>query len=192
MKRLLAGAAIAVCALGMTSRAEAMEVFVEGALGAALDSDVDVDGGSETAQGGPAGFVAIGLADVIGNVDVRLEYMTTDRDYENSFFAQQQTSAIMLNATVDAPVGPFELYGGGGVGIIEVEFHGMPGFYSGVDGGESVFGWQIVGGARIPILSTPFSAFAEGRYQAASDATIDGIDVEYNSLSVVGGVRWTF
>jgi hypothetical protein len=191
MKRLFAGAAIAACVLGMSGRAEAMDVFVEGGLGAAFGSDVDVDGTSQSTDGGPAAFVAIGLADVVGTLDVRLEYMTTDREYDVSF-AQLQSSAIMLNATLDAPVGPFELYGGGGLGMIEVEFHGMPGFFNTVQGGESVFGWQVVGGARMRILESPFSAFVEGRYQAASDATIDGVDVEYNSMSAMGGVRWTF
>ena len=196
MKHLLAGAMLAACAISGAGRADAQEmghVFVEGGLGAIFDSDLDVGGTSQTAESDANAFVAIGMANVGGTpIDVRLEYATTDRSYENSFFAQLQSSSIMLNATYNIPAGPVDFYAGGGAGMIDVEFHGMPGFFNGVDGSESKFGWQVVGGARVKLFDWPLAAFGELRYQDAGDATIDGVNVEYNSTSAMGGLRWTF
>lgn len=196
MKQLLTGAALAACAIAGAGRAEAMDmghVFIEAGAGVVFDSNVDVDGTSQTAETDANAFVAIGLAHVGGGpFDIWLDYATTDRAYENSFFAQLQSSSVMLNAAYNIPAGPAELYVGGGLGIVEVDFHGMPGFFNGVDGSDSQFGWQIVGGARVPLFNGPISAFGEFRYQAASDATIDGVDVEYNAASAMAGLRWTF
>jgi opacity protein-like surface antigen len=196
MKRLLAGATLAACAVGATERAEALDmgrVFVEGGLGQVFGSDLDVDGAAQAVEGDPNAFVAIGLANVGGApVDVRLEYATTDRTYENSLFAQLQSSSVMLNATYIVPAGPVDLYAGCGLGMIEVEFHGMPSFFDGVEGGETKFGWQAVGGARAKLFDGPLAAFGELRYQDAGEAAIDGIDVEYNSVSAMVGLRWTF
>lgn len=193
MKHLVLGAAVAACATGAAAPARAMDMFVEGAFGAVFDSDVDVAGTSQTAEADANAFIALGAADVGGVVDIRLEYATTDRTYENSLFAQLQSSSLMLNASADfARVGPVDLYAGGGLGVVDVEFHGAPFFFDGVDGSETVFGWQLVGGARAQMFSSPFSAFGELRYQAAADATVDGVDVEYNSASFMAGVRWTF
>jgi opacity protein-like surface antigen len=193
VKHLVLGAAVAACAAGAAAPARAMDMFVEGAFGAVFASDVDVDGTSQTAEADANAFLAIGVADLGGVVDLRLEYATTDRTYENSFFAQLQSSSLMLNASADfAHLGPVDLYAGGGLGVVDVEFHGMPGFFAGVDGSETVFGWQIVGGARAQLFSSPFSAFGELRYQAAADAVIDGVELEYNSTSLMAGLRWSF
>ncbi|WP_395646417.1 outer membrane protein [Terricaulis sp.] len=196
MKKLVSGVAFAACAMAMASRADALElgkVFVEAGVGPVFSSDVDVDGAAETAESSANAFVAIGLSNVGGGpVDVRLEYATSDRDYENSLFAQLQSSSVMLNATYNIPAGPMTLYAGGGLGVIEVEFHGMPGFFDGVDGSDAKVVWQLVGGARMPLFSGPLALFAEGRYQDAGTASIDGVDVEYNSFSAMAGLRWTF
>ncbi|MGH6951881.1 MAG: outer membrane protein [Vitreimonas sp.] len=193
MKRLVLRGAVAACAAAMTAPAQAMDMFVEGGLGPVFESDLDVSGASQTAEADANAFLAIGVADVGGLVDIRLEYATTDRSYENSLFAQLQTSSLMLNASVDfAERGPVNLYAGGGLGAVDVAFHGVPFFFDGVDGSETVFGWQLVGGVRARILSSPFSAFGELRYQAAADATVDGVDIEYNSASFMAGVRWRF
>ena len=193
MKHLVLGAAVAACAASVAAPARAMDMFVEGALGAVFASDVDVAGTSQTAEADANAFIALGVADVGGVVDIRLEYATTDRTYEDSLFAQLQSSSLMLNASADfAHLGPVDLYAGGGLGVVDVEFHGMPFFFDGVEGSETVVGWQLVGGARAQMFSSPFSIFGEFRYQDAADATIDGVDIEYNSTSFMGGVRWTF
>jgi opacity protein-like surface antigen len=193
MKRLVLGAAVAACAAGTAGHARAMDVFVEAGLGPVFESDVDVGGTAQTAEADANAFLAVGVADVGGMLDIRLEYATTDRTYENALFAQLQSSSLMLNATADfAHMGPVDLYAGGGLGVVDVAFHGQPFFFDGVDGSEIVFGWQLVGGARARLFNSPFAAFGEFRYQSAADATIDGVDVEYNSTSLMVGLRWTF
>jgi hypothetical protein len=168
------------------------DVFVELGVGQVFESDLDVDGAQQTVESDPNAFVAIGLADIGGlPVDVRLEYATTDRYYENSFFAQLQTSSVMVNATYDVSAGPVDFYAGGGLGLIDIEFHGMPGFFDGVDGSEGKFGWQVVGGARAKLFDWPLAVFGEVRRQDGGEASIDGIDVEYNSVSAMAGLRWT-
>ena len=72
-----------------------------------------MDGTSQTAEADANAFLAVGVADLGGVVDLRLEYATTDRTYENSFFAQLQSSSLMLNASADfAHLGPVDLYAG--------------------------------------------------------------------------------
>jgi len=193
MKELLAGAAVAACALGAAGRAEAMDVFVEGALGEVFASDVDVAGAVQTAESDPNAFVAVGLADSGGVVDLRLEYATTHRsceklavraaavlehhDQRHRRFRPSRPPSISMPAA----------------GWASSTWHSTARrSSSAASTAARPFGWQAVGGARVRLFNSPFSAFGWLRYQGAGDAEIDGVEVEYDSASLMAGVRWTF
>jgi len=59
-------------------------------------------------------------------------------------------------------------------------------------GSDNVFGWQVIGGARVQAFDGPVRLFLEYRYQKARNAEIEGHTVAYNSRSLTFGARWTF
>jgi opacity protein-like surface antigen len=86
----------------------------------------------------------------------------------------------------------WEAYGGAGLGIVKVDVqHTGSGFAAGNDysGSDNVFGWQLIGGARVRLFNGPIRMFVEYRTRRDAD---DGHTVQYNSSSFQLGARWTF
>lgn len=198
MKRCLLVTAMAVCALCKSAWAAPVnfsDPYVELSIGVATGSDLAFDGVNVSLDWGPAASVGFGFANLIGPVDLRLDYTTTDRDACFLFCAsgnQGVTSgSIMLSALYNVPVvqGRWDAYVGAGAGLVKVDVENTgPGF----SGSDNVFGWQLVGGTRVRLFNGPIRLLVEYRYQSAQDARVDGHTVEYNSNSFTAGVRWTF
>ena len=203
MKAWRSIAVAAACALCESAWAASFShPYVELGLGGAPGSKLAFDGVKASLDSGPAGSIGVGFANFIGPVDLRLDYATTDRDtcvVLTCIFGDQgvTSSSTMLSALYNIPIAQdrFEAYAGAGAGIVKVDVqHTDPSLpasdnYSGSD---NVFGWQLIGGARMRLFDWPLRLFLEYRYQSAQDAKVEGHSVEYNSSLFMLGARWTF
>jgi opacity protein-like surface antigen len=202
MKRWRVITAAAACALcGPAWAVNFSNPYVELSVGVATESDLAFDGVKASLDWGPAASVGFGFAHFIGPVDLRLDYATTDRDtcFLNCAIENQgvTSGSLMLSALYNIPVvqDRMDAYVGAGAGVVKVDAeHRGAGFSAGANysGSADVFGWQLIGGARVKLFNGPISLFIEYRYQSASDARVGGHTVEYNSNSFVAGARWTF
>ncbi|HUL94283.1 MAG TPA: outer membrane beta-barrel protein [Burkholderiales bacterium] len=199
MKRCLliaAAAAWALCKPVWAAPVNFSDPYVELSVGVATGSNLAFDGVNASLDSGPAASIGLGFARFVGPVDLRLDYMTTDRDTcfaLSCIFGNQgvTSSSTMLSALYNLPVGEgrWEAYVGAGAGMVKVEVENTgPGF----SGSDNVFGWQLVGGARVRLFDWPIRLLVEYRYQSSQDAHVQGHTVEYNSNSLAAGVRWTF
>ena len=176
--------------------------YVELSAGAAPGSSLAFDGVKASLDSGLAGSIGFGFANFIGPVDLRLDYTTTDRDtcvVLTCIFGNQgvTSSSTMLSALYNIPITQdrFDAYVGAGAGIVKVDVeHRDPSFSAGnnYSGSDNVFGWQLIGGARVKLFTWPVRLVVEYRYQSAQDAKVDGHTVEYNSSIFTVGARWTF
>lgn len=196
MKRCLLitlAAAFALCESAWAAQPNFSEPYVELSIGVATGSDLAFDGVNASVESGPAASLAFGFANFVGPVDLRLDYMTTDRDTCFLFcvFGNQGVTSrsAMLSALYNFSEGRWEAYAGAGAGIVKVDVENT---VSGPSGSDNVFGWQLIGGARVRLWDGPIRLFVEYRYQSSQDAHFDGHTVEYNSNSFTAGVRWTF
>lgn len=199
MKKCLSIAAAVACALCESSWAAPpsfSDPYVELSIGVATGSDLAFDGVNASVESGPAATLAFGFANLFGPVDLRLDYMTTDRDacsVLTCIFGNQgvTSSSTMLSALYNFPLGEgrWDAYAGAGVGMVKVDVEDTG---LGLSGSDNVFGWQLIGGARVRLFDGPIRLFVEYRYQSSQDAHVDGHSVEYNSNSFTAGVRWTF
>jgi len=199
MKRWLLIALAAACALCESAWAEQVnfsEPYVELSVGVAAGSNLAFDGVSASVESGPAATLAFGFANFLGPVDLRLDYMTTDRDacsFLTCIFGNTgvTSSSTMLSALYNFPLGEgrWGAYAGAGAGMVKVDVENTG---LGFSGSDNVFGWQLIGGARVRLFNGPIRLFLEYRYQSAQDAKIEGHSVEYNSSSLAFGARWTF
>lgn len=185
-KKMLLAAALS----GLMAAPANAQVYVEGQVGSALESEVDYnnvsfDVESDTAWGG-----AIGMTSLWGPFDVELDVLLTDRGYDG-FATSLKSTSVLVNGIYNFQTGwPVTPYAGAGIGAIQVEYDGGSSFPAFSDE-EWVFGWQALAGARLNV-SERFGVFGEVRYQGAQDAELAGVDVEYNSVSVLLGGRFTF
>jgi len=199
MKKLwTAAAACALCGSAWAAP-NFSDPFVELSVGVAAGSNLAFDGVKASVESGPAGSLAFGFANFLGPVDLRLDYSTTDRDtcFPACFFGTQSvtSSATMLSALYNMTRDRWEAYVGAGAGMVKVDVeHTDPSFFAGnnYSGSDTVFGWQLIGGARVRLFNGPIRLFFEYRYQSAQDAKIDGHTVEYNSSSFSLGARSAF
>lgn len=188
-------AACALCKPAWAAPVNFSDPYVELSLGVATGSNLAFGGDNASLESGPAASIGFGFSRFIGPVDLRLDYMTTDRDTCFLFCAfgnQGVTSgSVMLSALYNLPVseGRWDAYVGAGAGMVKVDVENTgPGF----SGSDNVFGWQLIGGMRVRLFDGPVRLFVEYRYQSSQDAHVDGHTVEYNSNSFAAGVRWTF
>jgi len=193
--------AAAACALSEPAWAAPVNVsepYVELAAGVAARSKLAFDGVDASLDSGPAVSVGAGFARFIGPVDLRLDYVATDRDSCQviCFVNRGVTSgSVMLSALTNFPLGErWDAYAGAGAGVVKVEAEHKDNSFPNNDysGSDIVFGWQFIGGARVQAFHGPVRLFLEYRYQKARNAEIDGHSVEYNGSSLIFGARWTF
>jgi len=194
----VAAAACALCETAWAAPVNVSEPYVELAAGVAARSKLAFDGVDASLDSGPAVSIAAGFARFIGPVDLRLDYVATDRDSCQviCFVNRGVTSgSVMLSALANFPLGErWDGYAGAGAGIVRVQAEHKDNAFSSNDysGSDNVFGWQLVGGARVQAFDGPVRLFLEYRYQKSRNAEIDGHSVEYHGSSVIFGARWTF
>jgi opacity protein-like surface antigen len=118
--------------------------------------------------------------------------LEADALFNRSHFAASNTGRIestsgMANLIYRAPLsGPWSLYGGAGLGVVNTNFDNNAGNH----GGSAVLGWQALGGLEYR-ASEMASLFAEYRYQNAHNVNaggITGIGNTSNNLSM--GVKF--
>ncbi len=199
MKRCLLitlAAACALCESAWAAPVNFSDPYVELSIGAATRSDLAFDGVNASLGSGPAASLGFGFAKFIGPVDLRLDYMTTDRDICDVLtcvFGNQgvTSSSTMLSALYNFPLGEgrWDAYVGAGAGIVKLDVEDT---VHGFSGSDNVFGWQLIGGVRVRLFDWPIRLLVEYRYQSSQDAKVDGHSAEYNSNSFTAGLRWTF
>jgi opacity protein-like surface antigen len=171
--------ACALCESAWAGPVSFSHPYVELGLGVAPGSSLAFDGAKAPLDSGPAGSIGLGFANFIGAVDLRLDYTTTDRT--TGLFSNQgvTSSSTMLSALYNIPFSEdrFEAYFGAGAGMVKVDVdHSDPSFPAGnnYSASDTVFGWQLIGGARVKLFNGPFRLFLEYRYQSAQDAKVQG------------------
>src|SRR5262245_35952675 len=132
MKWLVLGAVLAAAIVGAgaaSAQVSFARPYVEIGAGQVFDSDVDFDGVQHTLDSDPNVFIAGGFQNFVGNVDLRFDVFTTDRYYDVGIFPQLQTTSYMVSGLFTVPVMPdrVDLYGGAGVGMVDVDFNGAVG-----------------------------------------------------------------
>ena len=188
MRTLLAGSAMLLVAVTPAWA----QVYIEGAIAHTFGNEQEYNGGDFDVEDSLGYGGAIGWNDLLGPVDVELDLYATDRGYDG-FSTDLRSLSVMANAIYDIPaqLGPVNFYVGGGLGAVLVEYDGGTSFPAFSDEAW-VFGWQALAGGRANLGAGGWSVFGEWRYQDTEDAELAGIDVEYSSHSVLGGVRYTF
>jgi len=199
---IVVAGACALCESAWAAPVSFSHPYVELGVGVAPGSSLAFDGVKASLDSGPAGSIGFGFANFIGPVDLRLDYTTTDRDtcvVLTCIFGNQgvTSSSTMLSALYNIPITQdrFDAYVGAGAGMVKVDVeHRDPSFSAGnnYSGSDNVFGWQLIGGARVKLFTWPVRLVVEYRYQSAQDAKVDGHTVEYNSSIFTVGARWTF
>ena len=121
------------------------------------------------------------------NFSVEADGLFGQSAYSGSSNARLQSSSYMGNLIYHLPMdGPFQVYGGAGLGAVNTNFDNGIGNH----GGSTVLGWQALGGLEYR-ASEQASLFAEYRYQNAHDANAGGftrVGNTGNHLSL--GVKW--
>jgi opacity protein-like surface antigen len=121
------------------------------------------------------------------NVSVEADGLLSQSNYSGTSNARLQSSSYMGNLVYHLPLdGPFEVYGGAGLGAVNTNIDNGIGNH----GNSTVLGWQALGGVDYRFSDTT-SLFAEYRYQNAHDANaggLTGIGNTSNNLSI--GVKW--
>lgn len=113
-----------------------------------------------------------------------------------------ETSALagMANLLFDINSGgPLSFYGGGGVGVANVDFdgHGTAGSGVVMDDDETVFAWQAIAGVGFEI-SQSIVLDVQYRYFNAAGVSLTDItgifnsSTDYQSHAVLGGIRFKF
>ena len=121
------------------------------------------------------------------NFSVEADGLFSQSNYSRSSDARLQSSSYMGNLIYHLPMdGPFQVYGGAGLGAVNTNFDNGIGNH----GGSTVLGWQALGGLEYR-ASEQASLFAEYRYQNAHNVNaggLTGIGNTSNNLSF--GVKW--
>ena len=95
--------------------------------------------------------------------------------------------------------GPLSFYGGGGVGVANVDFdgHGTAGSGVVMDDDDTVFAWQAIAGVGFEI-SQSIVLDVQYRYFNAAGVSLTDItgifnsSTDYQSHAVLGGIRFKF
>jgi len=121
------------------------------------------------------------------NFSVEADGLFNQSTYSGFNNARLQSSSYMGNLIYHMPMdGPFQVYGGAGLGAVNTNIDNGLGNH----GGSTVLGWQALGGVEYR-ASEWASLFAEYRYQNAHNVNAGGltqIGNTSNNLSV--GVKW--
>lgn len=183
MNRMLPAAACAALLL-VAGAASAAEPYVEIFGGAVFQPDLEWGGLDYEMDTGWNAGATVGWF-VTPSVALEAEVMHTTATY-TGYDNDLESTSLMLNAVYHfQPSGRLQPYLGAGVGGVEVVYDGPS------ESSDTVMGWQLMGGVLVPV-SERVSLFAEYRYQDAEEASDGGLDWDYMSHNVSGGVRFRF
>jgi OOP family OmpA-OmpF porin len=196
----LAGAAIASPAQAQQSTGLYVSAGAGGNWADSGSFDSNAGSGDFSFDAGPGGVVALGYDWGTFRTEAEVGLRTNDVSdidvFDDGSEGHQRTLSGMVNALVDLPVGPVTLYGGGGLGVANVEWDiGNPGYT--FHDFDTVMAWQGIAGLAYDI--TPqlavtgeyryFSSFEDLDFRQGGD-TIEGGD--FGNHSALIGLRYTF
>ena len=123
----------------------------------------------------------------LSNFSIEADGLFSQSNYSGTANARLQSSSYMGNLIYHLPLdGPFELYGGAGLGAVSTNIDNGVGNH----GGSTVLGWQALGGVEYR-ASDQASLFAEYRYQNAHDVNAGGLTNNGNTSNNLSfGVKW--
>ena len=121
------------------------------------------------------------------NFSVEADGLFSQSNYSGITNARLQSSSYMGNLIYHLPMdGPFQLYGGAGLGAVSTNIDNGAGNH----GGSTVLGWQALGGVEYR-ASDQASLFAKYRYQNAHDVNAGGLtNIGNTSNNLSFGVKW--
>ena len=157
------------------------------------------------------GAIGYDMGPAMGPLGVRVEAELSYRDNDVKSHTNADTGATLVNpvGSTSALAGmgnvlfdfnmgsAFTIYGGGGLGVANVEFdgHGTAGNLPIMDDGDTVFAWQAIAGIGYEI-SPGWMLDVQYRYFNASDVSLsNGVTsstTDYESHAVLGGIRLKF
>jgi outer membrane protein OmpA-like peptidoglycan-associated protein len=209
MKHYLFGsvAAAALLASSAAFAQQATGLYVSAGVGANWLENTDFDEIGGPGQGstdldvGPVGVVALGYDWGYLRGEAELGIRNNDGEFEFCTFifcndneGHVRTISAMANLLVDFDLGPVTIYGGGGLGIANIEWYNNNGF---VDGSsfDTVFAYQGIAGAAFNVTQQ-LAVTAEYRYFSSfEDPEFTEFDTEnfgFSNHSALIGVRYTF
>lgn len=141
------------------------------------DGDVDYDMGS-------AFGAAFGVNLPVDGLSLEIDALRSFAECGSS--CDLTATTLMANAVFTGDLGGFALYGGAGVGLVNLDV----GFGSNYQGSGA--GYQVFAGAEMPVADN-ISLSLEGRYQSAfGDVDVEGYDTEFSRTSVLAGLKLSF
>ncbi|MEM0986862.1 MAG: outer membrane beta-barrel protein [Pseudomonadota bacterium] len=156
------------------------------------EADVDTHEGVTLGGGNIDGVDAAALAGAPDPLDVTVGALVADGQGDIS------STSIFANAYYDFGLGgPFRPFVGAGIGLSDVDVEYSPSGVGIIDGGDTVFAYQLKAGASYA-LTEQLEAYGEYAYRAADEIDVSNdlfpgrldIESEVNVFSV--GLRYTF
>jgi opacity protein-like surface antigen len=203
-KVVLLAVSMTVVATSMASMAQAEGFYLKANLGLGMAMDTDVDStlssntiAKMTFDNGFLGSLAAGY-DFDSPLRMEFEFMGQKND-QDLFLTDTvsvemnngdlRRNSFMVNGFYDVDTGsPWTPFAGIGIGWSKLHIND-PGFYESDD--DDVFTYQFIGGVAYG-FSEQWSVDAQYRFIGTSDATIDTAEFDFNSNSVILGLRYNF
>jgi hypothetical protein len=172
------------------AQAQSFEIYAGSTLGGQNLNYGPAPSGPPNLQQMNAGPVfGAGIYTGFGTFEVGLDVMSTSQDYTTWGPGSTLDSlSLMANGRLifAGPIANSASYFGVGVGSIALTYDDPAAF---LDGSDTISGWQAEAGIRVQL--GPVEGFTALKYQAGfNEATIQLESVEYNSTSVLVGVRF--
>jgi hypothetical protein len=174
----------------MIAQAQSFEIYAGSTLGGQDLNYGPAPSGPPNLQQMNAGPVfGAGAYMGFGTFEAGLDVMSTSQDYTNWGPGSTLDSlSLMANGRVilGGPIANSSSYFGVGVGSITLDYDDPAAF---LDGSDTISGWQTEAGIRVQLGAV--EGFTALKYQAGfNEATIQTESVEYNSTSILFGVRF--
>ncbi len=199
MKRVARVIAMAFLFSAFSISVACAEVYFSGNLGAVFLSDADIDDGFDS---GELTFdTGFGLLAAFGHSygtgvrsEIELGYRANDIDRVRALGGSASVNgdvtslSVMINGFYDFPVqGSFTPFIGAGLGFanVEADINGLG------KEDDNVFAYQLAIGGSFD-MSERMKFDIQYRYLGTSDPDFDGLEAEYNSHAIFGGLRYTF
>lgn len=212
MKRTFAALFITAGLLAVPGESGA-STYIQAFAGGAFPHDSDArgagaDGTVEFDQGFAAGAKIGGWWEAKPSLGLQFDFNANFNSFDTltaggtsaDLVSDMNVYSATLNALFRLPGGFIKPYIGGGAGY----------FYAEIDQGtlstsllgisvsfpedsDEAFGWNALGGLEIEIVPDKLSAFAEYKYSRADfEFQKIGVDLDYSSSQVYGGLSYTF
>ena len=183
--------AIAAATFAFSAQAQSVEIYGGATFGGQDLNYGPIPPANPNLQQMDAGYlVGAGVyTSVPGGFEVGLDAMLTNQDYSSwGPGGNLQSLSIMANGRYVFTIPNVNMTGyfGVGVGSISLTYEDTPAL---ADGNDTIAGYQVEGGVRYTLGA--YETFAAIKYQEGFDeGLIQTESVEYNSLSLLGGIRF--